>query len=398
MTRSRGLAAFVVVLVVAAGCGTARPAGGWDGDLGVLDAELTRRHADLFHAIPPERWAAGVDRLRAALPGSASIAAALEVRRLVATVGDGHTRLVMDGMLTRYPIALETASDGVVVVAASPRHADLVGALVAEIAGRPVEEVVAAAEPYVSADNDVERRRRALGLVISPEFLRHADGGDGPVTFRREGVEVERTLAPVSTGEWLAAVRGQPEEFYTWERRGDALYVRYDRCADDPDRPFAGFTAEVFAAAADPAVARLVVDLRRNPGGDSSVFDPFLDRLIGHRLDHPDRLVVLVGPRTYSSAVLNAVALDTATAATLVGEPTGGAVNGYGEVGSFTLPNSGLVVEYSTRYFDVVDGAGETLEPDVVIVPASHDVAAGRDPALEWALGAPRDRRSVGSG
>ncbi len=40
----------------------------------------------------------------------------------------------------------------------------------------------------------------------------------------------------------------------------------------------------------------------------------------------------------------------------LVGEPTGGKPNSYGEISSFLLPNSGLVVNYSTKYFEQVSG------------------------------------------
>lgn len=387
--RFRRVAAALVGLAVLAGtgCGGGRQDAGWAGDLDALDAGLARGHADVFHTVAPAEWEAEVARLRTVLPELSDVAAALELRRLVARVGDGHTRIVMDGMLSRYPVELETVRDGVAVVAAVPERADLVGARVLTIAGLPVEEVIAAAEPFVSADNPIERRRRALGLVIAPQFLQHALGSDGAPTFHLGGAASEQAMAPITTARWLAELRG-PADPYWWERMGSALYVAYDRCVDDPQRPFAEFAAEVFAAAADPAVDRLVVDLRRNPGGDSAVFDPFVARLAGHRLDHPERLVLLIGPRTYSSAVLNAVALDTATAATLVGQETGGAVNGYGEVGSFTLPSSGLVVEHSTRYFDVVPGVGATLAPDVEIVPSSGDVAAGRDPALDWALGA----------
>ena len=39
------------------------------------------------------------------------------------------------------------------------------------------------------------------------------------------------------------------------------------------------------------------------------------------------------------------------TEAIFIGEPTGGRPNHFGEVKSFNLPNSGLSVRYSTKYF-----------------------------------------------
>jgi hypothetical protein len=93
---------------------------------------------------------------------------------------------------------------------------------------------------------------------------------------------------------------------------------------------------------------------------------------------------VLIGPRTFSSAVLNAIQFRQRTAAILVGEPTGGEPNHYGEVKSFTLPNSGLSVYYSTRRFVYIEGdASSALEPDRVVPLMAADLLAGRDPVLE---------------
>src|SRR5436309_2866026 len=55
--------------------------------------------------------------------------------------------------------------------------------------------------------------------------------------------------------------------------------------------------------------------------------------------------------RTYSAALLNALEIRTIPIVTFVGEPTGGRPNSYGQVQSFALPNSGLIVSYSSQYF-----------------------------------------------
>jgi hypothetical protein len=60
--------------------------------------------------------------------------------------------------------------------------------------------------------------------------------------------------------------------------------------------------------------------------------------------------------------------------------------NSYGEVRALTLPNSGLVVQYSTKFFRLAKGEPPTYEPDVVVRPSIGDMLAGRDPALEAAL------------
>ena len=83
----------------------------------------------------------------------------------------------------------------------------------------------------------------------------------------------------------------------------------------------------------------------------------------------------------------NAITLSQDTNAVLVGEPTGGKPNHYGEVRRFRLPNVGLLVQYSTRYWLNYPGSDPlTLEPDVRAAVTVEDLLAGRDPALEIAL------------
>lgn len=73
--------------------------------------------------------------------------------------------------------------------------------------------------------------------------------------------------------------------------------------------------------------------------------------------------------------------------AVLLGEPSGENLNSFGEVKTFTLPNSGIEVQYSTRFFTLApSGDGGPLQPDVPITPTFQDVAAGKDPVLERAL------------
>ncbi len=59
-------------------------------------------------------------------------------------------------------------------------------------------------------------------------------------------------------------------------------------------------------------------------------------------IDQRGKIFVVIGRRTFSSGLLNAHDLAARTRAILIGEPTGGKPNSYGEVESFTLPRSGL--------------------------------------------------------
>jgi len=83
---------------------------------------------------------------------------------------------------------------------------------------------------------------------------------------------------------------------------------------------------------------------------------------------------------------MNALDFRNKTKALLVGEPTGGRPNHFGEVKTFTLPYSGLTISYSTNYFRFAKDDTPSLLPDIPAEPSSADYFAGRDPALEAIL------------
>jgi C-terminal processing protease CtpA/Prc len=70
------------------------------------------------------------------------------------------------------------------------------------------------------------------------------------------------------------------------------------------------------------------------------------------------------------------------TKATLVGEPTAGKPNHFGEVRNFDLPNSHITVSYSTNYFRDSKEDTDSLMPDVLAELTFRDYLAGADPAL----------------
>ena len=154
-----------------------------------------------------------------------------------------------------------------------------------------------------------------------------------------------------------------------------------------PDLPFATFSRELLNLLDTGNVDRLVIDLRDNTGGNAGILNPFIESIRSRsRLNQTGRLFVLINRGTASSGVDNAITLQSRTRPVLVGEPTGGKPNSFGEVRSFTLPYSGLTVNYSTRFFRLVAGDPPALAPNVFVEYPWSAYQAGRDPVLEAAL------------
>ena len=127
---------------------------------------------------------------------------------------------------------------------------------------------------------------------------------------------------------------------------------------------------------------KIIVDLRYNGGGNSAIFDPFIDQLSKSYLNSKGKLFVLVGKRTFSSALMNAVELKRNTNSILIGEPSSGNINHYGEVRGFHLPKSNIVVAYSTKYWEIWKGKVGALKPDIHVEYSIKNYIKGKDEAL----------------
>ena len=105
------------------------------------------------------------------------------------------------------------------------------------------------------------------------------------------------------------------------------------------------------------------------------------------------KVYTLVGRNTFSSGMFAIYRVkESAPGAISAGEPTGGALDCYGEVETSKLPNSQIPISYSTRYFEFSksfsyknDGVGTFLH-DISIQPTIEDYKNGTDAVLDYVL------------
>lgn len=374
-------------------------------DLHYLASELPRLHKNLFARMSREEFERAVADLDAAIPGIDGAAFTVGLLRIVALPGDGHTILYgWEEELQTYPLAVARFSDGWFVTWAGPAAAEALGARLLRIGDVDVEQVYRAVGELVPHDNEPSLLDDAPRYMLTPEILRGLGlTGDAapPLTFARaDGAEFALDLEPVDRSEqdgWLQAelpaglplYRQQPDRYYWHSYLADSqtVYVRYRRCREQEGAPFDAFAREVLGVIDARPVARVIVDLRGNGGGSSAIARPLIDGLRARpAVNQPGRLFVVVDRGTFSSAGMNALDLDQRTKAVLTGEPTGYRPNQYGETRTFTLPNAGLQVQYSTKYFEMDRDDPPTLTPELPVELSSADYFAGRDPALSAIL------------
>jgi C-terminal processing protease CtpA/Prc len=109
---------------------------------------------------------------------------------------------------------------------------------------------------------------------------------------------------------------------------------------------------------------------------------PFIEKIKDSYLNQGGQFFVLIGKQTFSSAVMNAVDLKKKSNAILIGEPTSGNINHYGEVRGVNLPKSKVVIAYSTKYWERWKDKKGPLKPEVNIKYSIKNYVQGKDEAL----------------
>lgn len=373
----------------------------WRQDVRYMGSELARMHRNVYHTISAGEYWDAVRSLEERVPLLSDGQIAVEMMRFVASIGDAHTEFNTQGNvpLRGLPIDLRWYGGGLYVRGISPDYPEAVGRRVLKIGPLEAEQVYQAALPYISHENDAWARVKSPYVLNLTDLLVKIGAAEEnrPVLFTFEdanGQPFSMEIAPFEPGQtanFLSAVEQRPfynsrpnqPFWYEYRPATRTLYFRYAACVEP--LAFRQVAGEMWQVADKQPVERLIIDLRGNSGGNTFQLERFwFPGLKEHpELDDPQRLFVLIDRVTFSSASDNAVFLRQHTRATLAGEPAGGQPNGYGEVRSFSLPNSRTSVSYSTRYFQSAGEGVTSLVPDLLIPVSRPEAFAGQDPVLQ---------------
>jgi hypothetical protein len=415
--RALVLAAGALAAALLAPCSSSAPATPAE-DVRLLRDMVENVHPEPFREISRSRFRAQVNAAAGRAAGLDENERLVDLLRIVALLGarNGHTGIFpLDPGHARelhlYPLRLYDFRGGLHVVdeEASP---DLVGSRLVAVKGRPIDEVRARVRPLVPRDNDSHLRGLAPHYLLVAEVL---DGlglveGVGAVemTFERAGrARVTRTLTPISAAEYRAAFADPLFGHYPsvlpsagrplylagagkalWARTlagGRAVYVGYNAVVLPPS----ALVRRIGRLARGPKVRRVIVDVRRNGGGDNTTYGELTALLGSPRVDRRGRLYLLTGRATFSAAANFAAEIERDTRALVVGEPTGGGVETYGDTTEIVLPTAGLRVHVAADYHERRRGPRDrrlAVVPDVRVEPSVADYLAGRDPVLARAL------------
>ena len=310
----------------------------WQEDLLVLATELPARHINAFARLPEKDFEAQVDELDEEIPELSDSAIRVRMLKIVASLGDGHTTVKSWGrknVFRTLPLVFHWYKDGVFVIGSTGAHRNLLGARLLRVGEYEAEEACRKVGAFVPHENDAQLKLQAPEMLARFEMLEEIGATDSEDSIQLELEKSGERIAVELQGEmllaspnWIWAHTGEPALFQRGSKvpylakaldGGSTIYFRYNQCVSLRDQPFSKFAGQLKAMVDAEGVRRLIVDLRNNGGGDSAILDGWIDWLKGSRMNRKGSLFVIIGRRTFSSAILNALRLRNETAATLVG-------------------------------------------------------------------------------
>lgn len=367
----------------------------------------------------------------------------LTVSKAVALADNGHSNISNQPLQRQFSTIsakLYWFADGLYIVRANEEHGQLVGSRVLRIEGNEVENVVDELRQYRGGPDSWRKLAtpmtiespaimHAAGLAKSPDFidltLEKPDGETTEVRlkgilvkdadelpFRRPWMSLKPEALPGETDSWKITLDAKSQQAASYLTDTDApkykavndngYYIRTMSGFGTETQSVSEFLDEALAVVADGSLDYLAVDFRWNAGGDYLQSIDFAKRAPA-KVKDGGKLYIIVGPQTFSAAVVTSAMLKYygGDKAVIVGTAMGDREQFWAERGmGFELPNSSFPINYATGYHDWEKGCkgqqycftfnldhevpAGSLMPSKVIDPTYAEYASGRDTAIDW--------------
>ncbi|MFO7670341.1 MAG: hypothetical protein R6W31_11835 [Bacteroidales bacterium] len=385
----------------------------WKEEIEGLKRELTARHPDLFFYADSASFYKGLKGVTERAPGKNVLEVAVMLQQVVAKLGDANTQVNYNYLIDNnliLPFQCYWFQEGLYVSGYLKDYEKMEGKLIVSINNYPVRQVIDSLATLISGANPSLVRYAVPRMIIWVQLLEYFGFAELP--------EVEITLEDPSGNHTREIIRlPSPESAHItvgpdplplgWQDRNaffrdhyfpddNLYYIQYNKCwsreaevdfgsgASALFMPsFKEFEKKVLKTIRKQEIEKMVIDLRFNSGGNALQGTNFVGKLQKSGIGDRSEIYLMVGRKTFSSAIINAVDVIRAFAPVVVGEDTGGKPNHFGEIKRFVLTTSNLVVTHSTKYFTLMEDDPQTIAPDLQISQTFEGFMKGTDEAME---------------
>ena len=424
-------------------------------DMQLWQRIMEESHVNPYHAITPTELQQLQKDILEKLPDSVThFEASFAISRLIGALDEGHlgfsTNRVSDSLFAyhsvRFPYQLFEINDGSLIVQRDLGSGFQLPAFsrITEVNGVPVKQLY---EKYAKFFGGLEPWRRLMvknyfrkllfmdGLE-SPFKIKAINGND-TVSFIKPGYTFEQTD---SIGKMLSAEQPVFKPFSFRFLENNIALIEFNTMNGKLKDSFSVFLRDAFTQINQKKANGVIIDIRKNGGGDSGLGDtllsyitnkpyrnasgmkmriskhskaiavlrgsndPFKDwengklyeynvtelkKPVNNSLRYNGKVAVLIGTGTFSSANMLTNAIKDFQLATLVGETTAEPANDFGEIMYFMLPNTYIVAPTAIKMFMRANGDEKDfdgIKPDIEVANTSEDFHQKRDRVLETAV------------
>lgn len=311
---------------------------------------------------------------------------------ILSAIKDPHTSTYTSGVKT--PIYFEWVSDGYYPIIIPEEYEDCLGKKLTKVDGIDISKFCKEEEKYIVYDNE-EHKKTELARFLNNEdivkYISNSSYEEIEYTFENDKKISLKQEDPNNPIRQTSIYRIEGNKYlntkynYFVEDENDILYFKYTRCREDNEYKIADLRKNIQSILKNNP-NKIIIDLRNNAGGDSSLLSPILNVLKKYKKNNNPKVYCLINRKVFSSGVLNTYDMKHELNATLVGQPTGQGVNHYGEIKTLILPNSKIEIQYSSKYFKLIKDDSHNISPDIFIEPDIKDIMNGRDPVLDYCL------------
>lgn len=385
----------------------------WVYEIDLLGSELAEKHPDLFFRVDSATFFSDLNQIARSTEGLSTFAISVRLQQVIAKMGDAHTSLNYHfNVDPEYilPLNFYWYQEGIYILKAPLEYEQILGKRVVSINESPLDDVIDSLATLIVDDNFsllmnlVPRMITWTQLLEYFGFAKH-EGLELVVADpegQREKVfislpQADGEVVPLKPDSIPFGFRDQKvffrEHYFPAE---ETYYIQYNRCwSREIEEEFGSggsalfmpsfkeFEKEVFQVIKKKSIRRLVFDMRFNSGGNSAQGTAFIKKLCKSMKKGEGAIYVVIGRKTFSSAIINTVDFMNLAEVITVGEGTGGKPNHFGEIKRFVLPESKLVVNHSTKYFTLVEEDVPSILPQLEAPITFEDYMHGIDSALE---------------
>ena len=293
------------------------------------------------------------------------------IKRIFKVINDPHTQVF--NALKKAPFEFKIINNQVYLIATTEEYKDYLYWELIAINNRPIGDIIFELKKIIPFHQDSFADHR-LEVILNqkwqlsslPMFI---NNDSFEYTFKKDNNKVSLTFETEGKYDIKPGLRmGEGGDFslepnYSYELINDILKINYRRCYEDPEYLINDFKIELEKMIQEHNIKKIVFDLRGNGGGKSSTISPIIEMLSQHNCV----VATLINNAVFSSGIWTLGMLSELGSVT-IGTGIGDYVNGFGHVKELILPNSNFKVQFSTKYFYLLENnrrgkGGQLLGP-----------------------------------